>query len=73
MVFINKLPMSVTKGTQGVGRPCIRLIQMVLDPEVGVAQIPKPPHRPSRGEIERRKSRSIDGSQVKTSEDEGVG
>ena len=68
MVFINKLPMSVTKGTQGGGRPCLRLIQMVLHPEVGVAQIPKPSHRSSRGGIERRKSRSTDGSQAKTPE-----
>ena len=68
MVFINKLPMSITKGTQGVGRPCVRLIQMVLDPEVGVAQILKPAHGASRGGIERRKSRCTNGSQAKTPE-----
>ena len=29
-VFIKELLMKITKGTQGVGRPGVRLIQMVL-------------------------------------------
>ena len=58
MVVLNKLPMSVMKSTEGGVRPCVRLIQRVLDPEFGVAQIPKPANGSSRGGVERREARS---------------